>query len=219
MMRRLLNIVAAAALALSVAGLTTATQPDPSGFHQVWVCKYAGQPGDFEFLKPGKNPIIVDVAAADAYVGADFADGQTHSLVIDLATDANTGQGEKYIGDATCPTIPTPTEPTSTSTTTETPGATPTSTPTDQPSESPSITAAPSDPTTTPTQPSRPRPTQPNTAAGADLPEDVAASDGFRTFLLLLIGFIALSWLFGSYAEERERKAKVTRAFAERDNR
>jgi hypothetical protein len=126
-MKRLALLFAALA-ALALAGTASATPVSNGGTdsHQVWVCKYVGAPGDFETLKPGKNPIIVDVAAADAYVGADFADGQTHSLVIDIATDENTGQGERYTGEATCPSDANPD-----------PSATPTSSPSDEPSPSP----------------------------------------------------------------------------------
>lgn len=132
-------LILAIGLLLATSSVAMATKPDDYGQHKVWVCKYVGQPGAFETLKPGKNPIIVDVAAADDFVGADFADGQTHSLVIDLATEANTGQGERYIGEAQCPT------PEETSF--------PTSNPTEGPVITPSPTATPevtSSPTNTP---------------------------------------------------------------------
>ena len=152
-MKRLLGItIAILAVGVLSAVPALATKPDSDGQHQVWVCKYVGQPGDFETLKPGKNPIIVDVAAADDFVGADFADGQTHSKVIDLATDANTGQGERYIGEATCPTpsastsptpslVPSP-EPSASPIVTPEPSATPT--PSDVPTSEPSVAPTPS---------------------------------------------------------------------------
>lgn len=54
---------------------------------KVWVCKYVGQPGDFETLKDGKNPIEVSENAIPdppAEVGDDFADAQGHSLVVQV---------------------------------------------------------------------------------------------------------------------------------------
>jgi hypothetical protein len=151
---RRLVLTTLAVIALALAGTVSvhATAPDPSGSHQVWVCKYVGAPGDFETLKPGKQPIIVDVASADAYVGADFADGQTHSFVIDLATDENTGQGETYIGEATCPT------PEATS-----PPPDESATPTVEPSVSPTVEpSSPSSPS--PVASTGVPPTPPNTA-------------------------------------------------------
>lgn len=109
--RRLLAailLILATVLALSV----PATATGSNNHHKVWVCKYVGAPGDFETLKAGKQPIQVDVSAADAYVGADFADGQHHSYVIDLVTHENTDRHNNYTGSATCPTP----EPTTTTT-------------------------------------------------------------------------------------------------------
>lgn len=98
----------------------------------------------------------------------------------------------------------TPTEPTSTSTPTAEPSATPTSTPTVEPSasptESPVSSASPSAPTPTSTPTSRqPQPTQPNTAAGQDVPEDVANSP----IIPWLIGIIAAIWLFANWGSGR----------------
>lgn len=87
---------------------------------KVWVCKYVGQPGDFETLKDGKQPIQVDDASTGGndYVGADFADGQFHSVVIDVVTADNTDEHNDYTGEATCPV------PESTTTTTVAPSTT-----------------------------------------------------------------------------------------------
>lgn len=88
-------------------------------------------------------------------------------------------------------------EPTSTpmftSTPTVEPTVMPTSTPTESPSESPSITAAPSEPTSTLTPTSKPRPTQPNTAASQDEPEP--PSPGVALFISLATLLYA-AWFF-----------------------
>ena len=180
-MRRLIVTVLAVA-ALAFAGISPAFATKPSPDHQVWVCKYVGQPGDFETLKSGKNPIIVDVAAADAYVGADFADGQTHSYVIDLATDENTGQGERYTGDQTCPT-PTPTPRRRPVTPTPTPSASPTTTPTSTPSPTPTSSV-----TTTATP--MPKMTLPPTDTSGT-PDDVGQV-GLLYGVLAAVGILAL---------------------------
>jgi hypothetical protein len=165
-MRRLLALLALVvslfAIGAGTAGLASATKPAPG--HQVWVCKYVGQPGDFETLKPGKNPILVDVASADNYVGADFADGQHHSKVIDLATDANTGQGNKYIGEATCPSVEGPT------TTTTLP---PSSTTTPPTTVSPPSTVKPTTPTVPSTTPKTPLTPQPSIGTTPPAPTPV----------------------------------------------
>ncbi len=86
--------------ALAAVSVATAGDGDQTQTHKVWVCKYVGKPGVDERLKDGKNPIQVD---GDATVGTWFKDGQDNSFVLDVVTDANTDQGEKYIGSATCP--------------------------------------------------------------------------------------------------------------------
>lgn len=166
-----------AALIILFAGASQAlaTKPGSDGQHQVWVCKYVGKPGDFETLKPGKQPIIVDVASADYFVGADFADGQTHSIVIDLATAANTGQGERYTGEATCPTAPTPSlSPSPSPSVSPSPSASSTSapsiepSPTASPSPSTGSSPVPSPSAVTPAPSTRPSiPTTPSVAPSA----------------------------------------------------
>lgn len=202
------TVQAAFAAAAIVVGLFVAggtVRATPGDQHQVWVCKYVGQPGDFETLKSGKNPIIVDVAAADAYVGADFADGQTHSLVIDLATDENTGQGETYTGEATCPSVQPSVEPSTEPSPSSAPSSTPTiapstdPTPTVTPEVSPSVTpsetpvATPSSPSTpTPAStPERPAVTPPSTDTSA--PQTATSTGDFAVLFVfgLLIGFAA----------------------------
>lgn len=187
-MRRLvLTTLAVLALALAGTGAVHATPPDDTGFHQVWVCKYVGQPGDFETLKPGKNPIIVDVASADAFVGADFADGQTHSFVIDLATEENTGQGETYIGEATCPTPPSDSQPPDEN---ATPSDEPSAPPSDAPSSEPSVS-----PTTPGSEPSRkPSPTLPNTAT-SETSSSTPPPDNMRSLFLATV----VVWMLAMY--------------------
>lgn len=74
----------------------------------VFVCKYVGKPGVDEVLKAGKQPIRVAVNAIehnqwDGVVPGYFSDAQDRSFVLDWATDANTGQGNEYVGTKTCP--------------------------------------------------------------------------------------------------------------------
>jgi len=117
-MRKLSALIALIGVVFLALGSVPAAATGDNNPHKVWVCKYVGKPGDFETFKAGKQPIQVDVSSADDYVGADFADGQNHSVVIDLVTPANTDEHNDYIGDATCPTpVPTTTVPTTSSTT------------------------------------------------------------------------------------------------------
>ncbi|HWT39709.1 MAG TPA: hypothetical protein VN081_00290 [Dongiaceae bacterium] len=66
----------------------------------VFVCKYVGKPGVDERLKDGKQPIRVKSSAT---VGTWFNDAQGRSYVLDISTDANTGQGNVYTGSQSCP--------------------------------------------------------------------------------------------------------------------
>lgn len=100
MKRFVLAVAVMAAASMLVAAVATAGDGDQTQTHKVWVCKYVGKPGVDERLKDGKNPIQVD---GDATVGTWFKDGQDNSFVLDVVTDANTDQGEKYIGSGTCP--------------------------------------------------------------------------------------------------------------------
>lgn len=101
----------ATAIALAVVvGTTPAAlahggeKPDP----KVWVCKYVGTPGVDETLKEGKNPITV---SSNATVGTYFNDAQGRSYVLAEQTEENTGQGNTYIGELTCPEPEGPPEP------------------------------------------------------------------------------------------------------------
>jgi hypothetical protein len=62
-----------------------------------------------EFLKPGKQPIVV---SSNATVGTYFNDAHGRSYVLAEKTDENTDSGNRYIGELECPEgdIPTPTE-------------------------------------------------------------------------------------------------------------
>ena len=90
-------------LFLSAASTRVSADPDP----KVWICKYSGIPGDDEFLKPGKNPIVV---SSNATVGTYFNDAHGRSYVLALQTDGNTGSGNTYVGELECPggDVPTP---------------------------------------------------------------------------------------------------------------
>ena len=122
-------VVAAGLLVLLGGGMATAQASNGGQDHQSWVCKYVGTPGVDERLKEGKQPIIVDTSAT---VGTWFNDGQNNSFVLELATEGNTGSGERYTGDLTCPVPVTPptetTPPTTTTTTATTPPTTTTTT-------------------------------------------------------------------------------------------
>jgi hypothetical protein len=115
-------VVAAGLLVMLGGGMATA-QASNDGLHQSWVCKYVGAPGVDEPLKHGKQPIIVDTSAT---VGTWFKDGQQSSFVLALATEGNTGRGERYKGDLKCPVPGTPPPET---TTTTSPSETTTTTP------------------------------------------------------------------------------------------
>ena len=90
-------------LSLSMGISEVSASPDPN----VWVCKYSGTPDVNEFLKPGKNPIVV---SSNATVGEYFNDAHGRSYVLALQTDENTGSGNSYIGELSCPEgdVPTP---------------------------------------------------------------------------------------------------------------
>ena len=126
-------VVAAGLLVLLGGGMATAQASSGGQDHQSWVCKYVSKPGVDERLKEGKQPIIVDTSAT---VGTWFNDGQNNSFVLELATEGNTGSGERYTGDLTCPvpvTPPTETTPPTTTTTTATTSPTETTTTTTAP--------------------------------------------------------------------------------------
>ncbi len=186
----------------------TTTTDAPSHPHKVWVCKYVGQPGDFETLKPGKNPISVDDSAAGFAVGDDFADGQFHSYVIAL----NPENDNEYTGEATCPTPPTTTTSTPTSEPTTTTVFVPTSTTvqvttsTVAPSTSsvPSSTAPPSSGPTT----SGPKPSGPDTSVsspGSQPPASLPYT-GSDTGTWVLVGIAALLLGAGLIAVGKARK-------------
>lgn len=154
-MKRLVSLLAAAALALT---LPTIASAHPDG--KVFVCKYVGTPGDDERLQTGDNPISVSVNAIpifdkdtmtpDDLVGESFADKQGRSLVI--AVDAGQEEPECPAGGGVSPTpTPTPTasptstpQPTATPAPTVTPTSTPTAAPSDTPTPSPTATITPS---------------------------------------------------------------------------
>jgi hypothetical protein len=53
--------------------------------HKWYVCKYVGPPGSGEVLQTGDNPIFVDensIPVEEVFIGAEFADAQSHSLVV-----------------------------------------------------------------------------------------------------------------------------------------
>lgn len=130
----------------------------PGTDKKVWVCKYVGKPGVDERLKDGKNPIP---DAVESTVGTWFDDAQGWSFVLDVQTEANTGQGERYIGNLTCPdtttesttttevttTTEAPTTTTEVTTTTEAPTTTTTEAPTT--TTQPEVTTTTEAPTTT----------------------------------------------------------------------
>lgn len=144
-----------------------------------WVCKYVGTPGEDERLKDGKNPISVDSSAT---VGTYFNDAQGRSYVLAVQTPENTGDGNTYIGDLTCPEPEGPT-PTPTPTPTET-SATPTPTPTET-TPTPTPTSETPTPTPTETVPTLPPPPPPTTSTPpapeptpTDTPTELAHTGG-----------------------------------------
>jgi LPXTG-motif cell wall-anchored protein len=143
-----------------------------------WVCKYVGTPGEDERLKDGKNPISVDSSAT---AGTWFNDAQGRSFVLAVQTPENTGEGNTYTGDLTCPPgddgeesptpTPTPTETSATPTPTESENDTPTPTPSET---DVTITPSPSESTATPSStpsstPTNDDPELPKTGAPAPL--------------------------------------------------
>lgn len=101
-MRRIISLMGL--LALVAAGLVTtagAASAGGGGQTHVFVCKYVGKPGVDERLKDGKQPIYV---AIDATAGTWFNDAQGRSYVLAVADETNTGRGQTYTGDLTCPT-------------------------------------------------------------------------------------------------------------------
>lgn len=104
----LLGILATLMFVAPVASATIIDHPD-----KVWVCKYVGTPGVDERLQTGTNPIVVSVNAIqhnqwDGTLPGWFSDKQDRSYVLDYQTKENTGKGNQYTGDLTCPT-PAPT--------------------------------------------------------------------------------------------------------------
>lgn len=166
-------LLGAVCIALGLAFLVapTASAHGNDDQHKVWVCKYVGTPGQDETLKDGKQPISVDSSAT---VGTWFNDAQGRSFVLDVQTEANTGPGNTYKGDKTCPDpegptpTPTPTETTPTPEPTLTCGdegyqgddcETPTPTPTE-------TTPTPTPTTTTPTPTATSSTPMPTTTCG-----------------------------------------------------
>ncbi len=104
-------LAAAGALVMSggVVMLGAPAATATNGQEHVFVCKYVGKPGVDEVLKSGKQPIYTAVSSIqqnewDGHtVPAYFSDAQDRSYVLDWATDANTGQGQRYTGTETCP--------------------------------------------------------------------------------------------------------------------
>lgn len=100
-MKRVLHVLALfAGIALLVGGIALPASATVNPAPKVWVCKYVGTPGVDEHLKLGKQPITVSSNAAK---GTWFNDGQGQSYVLDTQTQANTGPGNTYSGDLTCP--------------------------------------------------------------------------------------------------------------------
>ena len=91
-----------AGILLAVAAIWSATQASAGGTQhdKRWVCKYVGTPGQDEVLKSGKNPTTV---SSSATVGTYFNDAQGRSYVLDVQTDENTGDGNSYTGEKSCP--------------------------------------------------------------------------------------------------------------------
>jgi cell division septation protein DedD len=191
--KRKLAVPAAFALGVASIGLIVsagAASATPGDVHKAWVCKYVGTPGEDERLKEGKNPITVDTAAT---AGTWFNDAQGRSYVLELQTEANTGQGNSYSGTLVCPVPEGPTEsPTPTPTiTVGSPSPTPTET-----TESPSPTPTPTDTGSTPTD------AETTTSAPAPIPSstpDELAGTGGNGWLgtlgaLLLAAGAALAW-------------------------
>lgn len=111
---KLFVVLSLLAIVLGTMAFMPAQEPPPEDgeaqcvTEKVWVCKYSGQPGVDEFLKPGKNPIAV---SSNATVGTYFNDAQGRSYVLDVQTDENTGPDNTYIGGLSCPPGDAPDEP------------------------------------------------------------------------------------------------------------
>jgi hypothetical protein len=119
-------LAAVGALVMS-GGLLLLAAPTASagGQDHVFVCKYVGKPGVDEVLKSGEQPIRVAVSSIehnqwDGTVPGYFSDAQDRSYVLDWSTDLNTGRGNEYTGDKTCPApdhptiVPVPAQPSTT---------------------------------------------------------------------------------------------------------
>jgi len=105
---RQVAMLAAIGVAMLGGIAAVATTAQAASESQVWVCKYVGTPFFNETLQSKDGLIRVDAnSTGGATVGNSFADKQGRSLVLDVATDANTstggGEGEQYTGDLTCP--------------------------------------------------------------------------------------------------------------------
>ena len=103
-------ILMIAATLVQMPAMAKQDTPQPPKDNDTWVfvCKYVGTPNVNETLKDGKQPIRVKSSAT---VGSYFNDAQGRSYVLDISTDANTGQGNEYLGEKTCPgsvVVPTP---------------------------------------------------------------------------------------------------------------
>ena len=100
-------LIAATLVQMPVMAKQDTPQPPKDNDTWVFVCKYVGIPNVNETLKEGKQPIRVKSSAT---VGSYFNDAQGRSYVLDTSTNANTGQGNEYLGDKTCPSgVVTPT--------------------------------------------------------------------------------------------------------------
>src|SRR3954469_18915919 len=117
--RRVISFVAAGGLATAgAAALATGwtASATPGDTHQVWVCAYIGS-GDDRVLKPGKNPLQVDLASVE---NGKFRGSQNDAVIVDSENAACPGGTP-----ATSPTtVPTTTEPTTTEATTTVPATT-----------------------------------------------------------------------------------------------
>lgn len=71
----------------------------------VFVCKYVGTPHINEHLKKGKQPIRIKSSAT---VGTWFNDAQGRSYILDASTKGNTGKGNIYVGEKSCPSVTPP---------------------------------------------------------------------------------------------------------------
>ena len=208
-MRKLASLVAAGALVFALAGVATATQPDPD--HKVTIChRTASDTNPYNFISIDEVALDTHLDNGKGHPGREWKSDGTFRGVTHEAGDVKFDYEAEVSSD--CDDFPPPTaeptetptaEPTATPTPepTETPTPEPTATPTPAPTPTPDVEPTPTptpEPEVTPTPTPAPTP-EPGIGGGNVEPPptdtlDPTSSDGLPILALLaLMGAVAFS--------------------------